>query len=187
MGQGEVADRRIGRQSTCGSDAGVYGFARLYQRERPRLMRFFLRNLGNQADADDLSQEALARFFKAAPAELATPEAYLTRIATNLLHDHAERGSTRLAQRSTVIEDAIEAPSSADPFREVQARQELERWGSILQQLKPRTLQIFLLNRVEGYSYRQIAADLALPHWVVQKHMAKAIRHLAAHQEADDD
>lgn len=187
MGQGKVADRRIGQQTASNQDTDGFGFTKLYRQERPRLMRFFLRKLGSQADADDLSQEVLARFCRAAPAELATPEAYLTRIATNLLRDHVERGSTRLAQRTTVIEAGLNAASDADPFREVQSRQELERWSAVLQQLKPKTLEIFVLNRVEGYSYRQIATDLALPLWMVQKHMAKAIRHLAAHQEAEDE
>jgi len=187
MGQGEVADHRIGRQSTSDNEGDSFGFAMLYRQERPRLMRFFLRKLGNQADADDLSQETLVRFFKAAPAELVTPQAYLTRIATNLLHDHAERGSTRLAQRTTVIEDALDAIGGADPFREVDARQELVRWNEVLKELMPKTLEIFLLNRVEGYSYRQIATDLGVPLWIVQKHMARAIRHLAAHQEPTDD
>lgn len=186
MGQGEVADRRIGQQSSSDREADGFCFTALYRQERPRLMRFFLRKLGNQADADDLSQETLARFFRAAPTELATPQAYLTRIATNLLHDHVERGSTRLAKRTTVIDDALDAAGSTDPFREVEARQELGRWNEILKQLKPKTLEIFLLNRVEGYSYRQIATDLGVPLWIVQKHMARAIRHLAAHQEAGD-
>lgn len=187
MGQGDRADRRIGFSSTSDKRADGLVFAAFYQRERPRLMRFFLRNLGSEADADDLSQETLARFATAAPAQLVTPQAYLTRIATNLLKDHAERGSTRISARSTLLDEVLDAASGVDAHRQVQSRQELAKWTRILEELNPRTLEILLLNRVEGYSYRQIASDLGEPLWVVQKHMLKAIKHIAAHRETDHD
>jgi RNA polymerase sigma factor (sigma-70 family) len=163
-------------------------FPALYARERPRLLRYFLRVLGNRADADDLANEAMTRYLGATPtASIATPRAYLTRIATNLLRDRAERGSTRLAQMSGPLDEGLGYSNGVDPHREVEGRQELERWKAILRQLPPRTLEIFLLNRVEGISYREIAADLNLPLWVIQKHMLKAIRHIASHQDDGRD
>lgn len=188
MGQGESEGRKTDLLMTDSGSADRIGFADFYRQEKPRLVRFFNRQLGNQADADDLSQETLARFVKVAPLPaLSSPRAYLTRIATNLLRDHAARGSTRLSQRSTALDEGLHTPAAIDPYQEVQSRQELARWTEILQRLKPRTLEIFLLNRVEGYSYRQIAIDLGVPLWVVQKHMLKALRHIAAHRDADND
>ncbi|UXC92972.1 MULTISPECIES: RNA polymerase sigma factor [Sphingobium] len=159
----------------------IQGFANLYLREKPRLLRYFLQKLGNRADADEMTQEVMTRFLGATPAvAVATPRAYITRIATNMLRDRAERGSTRLSQLSVPLDEGLHKSNGMDPHREVEARQEVQRWRAILQQLPPRTLDIFLLNRVEGYSYREIATDLRLPLWMVQKHMLKAIRHIAA-------
>ncbi|MBG6120174.1 MULTISPECIES: RNA polymerase sigma factor [unclassified Sphingobium] len=188
MGQGEREGRRIDLQITSKDSGERFSFSDFYRREKPRLLRFFNRQLGNTADADDLSQETLTRFVRAAPhPDLVSPRAYLTRIATNLLRNHAARGSTRMSRRSTELDDGVHGVSRIDPHRELQARQELAHWTAILQQLPPRTLEIFLLNRVEGFSYRQIATDLEEPLWVIQKHMLKAIRLITAHKEADND
>ncbi|MBF7015092.1 RNA polymerase sigma factor (plasmid) [Novosphingobium resinovorum] len=161
-------------------------FAAFYRREQPRLLRFFLRNLGNQADADELSQETLSRFATASQTTIDVPQAYLTRIATNLLRDHTQRGSTRLARASTSLDEGLDAPVGLDPFREVQSRRDLARWQGILSQLHPATLEIFMLNRVEGYSYREIAEAHSLPLWKVQKHMLKAIRLIDANRAAEE-
>lgn len=188
MGQGRSEGRRIDLQIVSNDNGERFSFTDFYRRERPRLMRFFTRQLGNPADADEFSQETLARFVRTAPhPALGSPRAYLTRIATNLLRDHAERGSTRLARQSTQLEDGYHAISTDDPHLDLHSRQELARWTAILQQLPARTLEIFLLNRLEGCSYRQIASDLGVPHWVVQKHMLKAIKLITHHRSADDD
>jgi RNA polymerase sigma factor (sigma-70 family) len=174
----------LGQEAPAGDRADT--FQAIYRDERPRLLRYFLYKLGNRADADDLANETMTRYLGAAPtASITTPRAYLTRIATNLLRDRAERGSTKLAQLSVPLDEGLNRAAGLDPHREVESRQELERWKAILLQLPARTLEIFLLNRVEGISYREIAAELGLPLWMIQKHMLKAIRHIAAHQDHD--
>ncbi|ATI80835.1 RNA polymerase sigma factor [Sphingobium yanoikuyae] len=176
-----------GTKARSGEDTQAR-FAELYRKEKPRLLRYFQRKLGNRSDADDMAQETMARYFRAAPKDqLVTPQAYLTRIATNMLQDRAERGSTRLALHSTTLDEGLTASDGIDPHRDLAARQELARWRAILAQLPRDTLDIFSLNRIEGYSYREIAADKNLPLWVVQKHMLKAIRHIAANQDESHD
>ncbi|SEK05530.1 RNA polymerase sigma-70 factor, ECF subfamily [Sphingobium sp. AP50] len=163
-------------------------FILLYRKEKPRLLRFFLRRLRNQADADEMAQEVLARYFKAASnLEVATPEAYLTRIATNMLRDRAELGATRLALRSVPLDEALLLTDQIDPYREASAREDVARWESLLRGLPRETVDIFLLNRLEGYSYREIGFNKRLPLWIVQKQMLKAMRFVAANLEADDE
>lgn len=169
-------------------DEAASRFADLYRREKPRLMRFFARKLGSRMEADDMAQETLARFFRSAPHDqLASPEAYLTRIATNMLQDRAQHGATRLVLHSVPLDSDLALTDGVDPHRKVAAQLELARWQSILAQLAPLTLEIFSLNRIEGYSYREIAADKGLPLWVVQKHMLKAIRLIAANRDNEHE
>lgn len=176
------------RHSSKATDGADSDFRTFYRREKPRLLRYFLIKLGNRADADELAHETLTRFLSAAPATaIATPGAYLTRIATNLLRDRAERGSTKLAHVSVPLDEGVSRATGVDPHRDVEARQELERWKAILLHLPARTLDIFLLNRVEGLSYREIAETMRLPLWMVQKQMLKAIRHIAAHRDEEHD
>ena len=105
----------------------------------------------------------------------------------NLLRDFVERGSTLLSKRTKPLDDGLYAIAPSDTHRELQAKQDLARWTLILNQLPSQTLDIFLRNRVEGQTYVAIAAELDLPLWVVQKQMLKAIRHVTAYREANDD
>ena len=186
MSQGGNEDRLRDPVMIKDSGSNRFSFPEFYTREKPRLMRFFARQLGNQADADELAQESFTRFVRAAQA-LASPQAYLTRIATNLLRDFVERGSTLLSKRTKPLDDGLHAIAPSDTHRELQAKQDLARWTLILNQIPPQTLDIFLRNRVEGQTYVDIAAELDLPLWVVQKQMLKAIRHVTAYREANDD
>ena len=188
MSQGRSEDRLCEPLMIQDSGSEPFRFPEFYRREKPRLMRFFTRQLGNQADADELAQETFTRFVRAAPVQaLESPQAFLTRIATNLLRDFIKRGSTLLSKRSTLLDDDLDLIAASDTHRETQARQDLARWELILNQLKPDTLDIFLRNRVEGQTYVEIAAELDLPLWMVQKHMLRAIKHVIAHREANDD
>ncbi|MBJ7439939.1 MAG: sigma-70 family RNA polymerase sigma factor [Sphingopyxis sp.] len=188
MSQGRSEDRLCDPVMTRDPGSNRFSFPEFYAREKPRLMRFFTRQLGNQADADELAQESFTRFVRAAPAQaLASPQAYLTRIATNLLRDFVERGSTLLSKRTKPLDDGLHAIAPSNTYRELQAKQDLAHWTLILNQLPPQTLDIFLRNRIEGQTYVAIAAELDLPLWVVQKQMLKAIRHVTAYREANDD
>lgn len=188
MSQGRSEDRLCDPIRVSDSGAEAFRFPDFYRKEKPRLVRFFTRQLGNQADADELAQETFTRFVRTAPVQaLASPHAYLTRIATNLLRNFVARSSTRLSRRSTLIDDGPDLVSPSDTHRETQARQDLARWKLILDQLKPETLDIFLRNRVDGQTYVEIAEELGVPLWVVQKQMLKAIKHVVAHREANDD
>ncbi|WP_150295643.1 RNA polymerase sigma factor [Sphingobium estronivorans] len=94
----------------------THDFAVVYQREKPRLLRYFLQKLGNRADADEMAQEVMTRFLGASPAiAVATPRAYITRIATNMLRDRAERGSTRLSQLSVSLDEGLHKSNGIDP------------------------------------------------------------------------
>lgn len=58
------------------------------------------------------------------------------------------------------------------------ARHRLERMRGGVEQLSPRTRQIFLMHRLDGRKYREIAEDLGISQSAVEKHIAKAMLHL---------
>ena len=148
-------------------------------------MRFFRRRLGSYEEADDLAHETLSRYLRAAPAtQIATPQAYLRRIATNLLRDRAERASTRLSELSVPLMEGLDHPTEYDQHRQLEGRQELDHYTSILRQLKPKTLEIFLLSRVDGFTYKEIAAKVGMSVWGVKRQMLKAIAHIDQHRKA---
>jgi RNA polymerase sigma-70 factor (ECF subfamily) len=156
-----------------------HDFSSIYRAEAPWLVRFLRRRLGNAEDAKDLAQDAMLKYLRVAPhSRIATPRAYLRRIATNLLRDRFEHSSTRLAEKSGPLLEGLDFPSDIDVHRDVAGREELAEWEAILSQLPPRTLEIFLLARVDGFKYREIAQRLGITSFAVNKQMVKAIAYI---------
>jgi RNA polymerase sigma-70 factor (ECF subfamily) len=165
--------------SAADAEPDEQDFTRIYRSEAPWLVRFFRNRLGNVEDAKDLTQEAMLRYFRAAPATtIGTPQAYLRRIATNLLRDRFDLGSAKLAAKSGPLLEGLDIAADIDIHREVASREELAQWHAILSQLPPRTLEIFLLNRVDGLKYREVAERLGISFSAVNKHMVRAIAHI---------
>jgi DNA-directed RNA polymerase specialized sigma24 family protein len=90
----------------------------LYQTQAPRLLRYFARRADSQ-DAGDLVQESFARLADASAATNRTieqPEAYLNRIATNLLRNRAKTALQRsLARPAQPSANRPDATQSEDP------------------------------------------------------------------------
>ncbi|WP_157215276.1 RNA polymerase sigma factor [Flavisphingomonas formosensis] len=149
----------------------------LYQTQAPKLLRYFARRADRQ-DANDLMQESFARFVDATAADrvIEQPEAYLNRIATNLLRDRAKTALQRsLARHVPADEETLAGP---DIVAGLEARDLLNRIQNALMRLGPKTREIFLAHRVDGFSYSDIAKRTGLSVKGVEWHMTKAITHL---------
>ena len=150
---------------------------------RPMLIRYFRRHLGNGADADaeDLAQEALMRLVRS-PTQVDHAEAYVVRIAANLLRDRFRRERSHHTGLHDPLDDSLhELPSEEPGTDDVYAsRERLERLLSALDELSPRCRQVFLLQRYEGMTYTAIARQLQVSVSAVEKHMMRALLHLQA-------
>jgi len=150
----------------------------LYSTQAPRLHRFFARCSGRQ-DAGDLVQESFARLAAADAARgntIEQPEAYLHRIATNVLRNRAKIALQRsIRQHVPAEEERLVGP---DLISALEARDLLNRLQTSLMRLKPGTREIFLAHRVDGLSYKEIAENRGLSEKGVEWHMRKAIAHL---------
>lgn len=138
-------------------------------------LRRLLRSRGRTIDdTDDLIQEAFLRLqLYCRTHTVEKTEAFLVRTALNLSADLAKR------ERMRAIEPgALEALEFVDPSPtpdEVYARQKrLLHWKAGLNALSPRRREVFLLNRLEGYTFPQIAEKLGVTLSMVEKHAAKA-------------
>jgi RNA polymerase sigma factor (sigma-70 family) len=129
-------------------------------------------------DTDDLIQEAFLRLeLYCRDHQVQQPEAFLVRTALNLSVD--ER---RSAHARRIVAERVETLALIDPRPtpdEVLATQQrLQRMKRGLQTLSPRVREVFLMNRLEGYSYGQIAERLDISESAVEKHIAKASQFL---------
>lgn len=151
----------------------------LYRAHHDGLLRF-IRRRGQGERARDVVQRVfcrLAGLSEQERQEIAAPAAYLRRAADNMLRDDARQEERRSAVFHLGEDDV--ALRSGDQWAALEARDRLRRLEAALLRLKPRTREIFLAHRIDGYSYAEIAARTGLSIKTVEMHMTRAIAYLA--------
>lgn len=147
---------------------------------RPALVKYFLRKCGVAAEAEDLAHDVLERALARAHWESAEQaKSYIFRIAVNRWHDRNRRGLTR----GTVVEWDDSAPFAhaevTSPERVLGSVQELNAVIGALQELGERTRDVFMLFRLEHLKQGEIAELFGISVSAVEKHVSKAVAHLA--------
>lgn len=152
-----------------------HALADRYRDHRPRLLGW-LRRRTDPDRAEDMVQQIFVRLAQSdMPASIITaPHSYFRRAATNALCDDARR-TGRHPER---IGDPDDHPAPTDPVAVLEARDMLNRIEAAMLRLKPRTREIFLAHRIDGYSYAEIAARTGLTVKGVEKQMSRAIAQL---------
>lgn len=150
----------------------------LGRRWRPVLLAYFLRRVRDHAEAEDLTQELIAKLLGHSGDDFASPEAYIFQMASNLLADRARRMKVRMQYRDLVgrAEDAGIDP--IDPFRIAAGRSELTVLEAALASLPERTRTIFILYRLENLAQERIAESFGISVSAVKKHVARAMAFL---------
>ncbi len=106
------------------------------------------------------------------------PSAFLVRVAVNQMIDEYRRDQGRTdPQASERLFDLQDLQPPQDEV--IAARQRLAHAQRGIAALTPRTREIFLMHRLEGMKYREIAAQLQISTSAVEKHIAKAALFLA--------
>ena len=147
----------------------------LYREESPRLLRLLARKAGPD-QARDLVNEIfcrMARLGAGAGLRIDRPQAYLSRMATNLLRDEAKRASRQTSAHHLPADETLLA--ALDQQRLLESRDMLTRVEVAMLKLRPRTREIFMAHRIDGLSYAEIAQRTGLTVKGVEKQMSKAI------------
>ncbi|MBW8812630.1 MAG: sigma-70 family RNA polymerase sigma factor [Caulobacterales bacterium] len=137
------------------------------------------------ADAEDLLQAAFVRmqeYARRQPVE--NPAGFLVRTAVNLSIDAARQQASRgeLLMAASDLGEVVDDQPLQDEV--LQVRKRLEDVKRALAELSPRTRDIFLMHRIDGLKYREIAEREGVTVSAVEKHIAKAVLHLS--QMADE-
>lgn len=156
-----------------GESAGREDFLRVFLSQRPRMEALVRRRVGCRATAADLVQELFLRFWKRPQEPVEEMGTYLLRSARNLAIDHLRGEDSRGRTLSVLLPDEDAAQPS--PEQAVQAGAELERVERALRALPERTRHVFLLSRVHGRTYGEIAEAMGVTRSAVEKHMMRAL------------
>jgi RNA polymerase sigma factor (sigma-70 family) len=143
------------------------------------LRQFLRRSLRDRSNIDDLVQEVYVRVCEAANDQIPQPvRPFVFTIARNLLVDRVRREqvvSIEAVEDLEALNAAIDMPG---PEQSVIAREELRRLQAALDRLPPRAREALLLRKVEGLSWREIAARMGITEGTVNQHLKSAIRSL---------
>ena len=165
--------------------------ARLDARFRGPLMVYFLRRRFSRTEAEDLTQEVfvrmLARDSQVPPENV---DVYIFQIAANLLRDRARRGVSHRADGHTSLDAPAEVTANGldrhpdlvedrGPERVLLAQESLTLALRALEELGERTKAIYILHRLEKMRHKEIAELLGLSVSAVEKHVVRAVAHLA--------
>lgn len=147
--------------------------AQLFAGHRDRLEVFLRARLSNPEDAAELAQEAYLRMLRVKRADfIRHPQAYLYRIALNLVHElHTAK---RVSFDPDIEVDQLESPDPS-PFDLAVLdgrRQMVER---ALEELAPKCRTALLLRLHEGLTQEEIATRMNLSRQMVQKYLAAGL------------
>lgn len=145
----------------------------LYNSERSRLERMVVRKVGS-GNAADVVQDVFTRIWEKTREHVVLTPSYLSRCASNAAIDRL-----RIEKRHQTLADKITpeqyAAPVATPHQIVEAKDGIRHLDDIIRGLPERTRHVFLMNRVHGCTYEEIAATLGLSYIMVEREMAKAL------------
>ena len=154
--------------------------------QRP-LMSFFLRRIRDRNQAADFTQEVLLRVIRASQTEsIERADSFVFKVAMNVLRDSHRRtrrnGNAILVPLRDVLSDDVNPQLVEDisPERVLLGRDSLAEALRALDELGERTRNIFILFRLENMKQKDIAAYYGIAQSTVEKHVVKAVLHLAA-------
>ncbi|WP_158985345.1 RNA polymerase sigma factor [Lysobacter panacisoli] len=157
------------------------GFEAFVRDHRGMLVAYLGRRIGED-DAQDIAQETMVRLmrYRAQPVEQLRPLMY--RIAINVIHDRGRRDATRQVFAHVSLDQDFVGLASLEPAHDqrIEHEQELALARAAILKLPERCRQVYLLNRIEGMSYSQIAQHCGISVKAVEKHIGKALGILRA-------
>lgn len=167
-----------GERIPAGDARDAQAFETLLTEFRPALIRFFSRRVHAQHEIEDLVHDVLVRLVRnRAFADFEGARGYVFQTANSVLVDHIRRRAGR-PQSGDVFDPDSHAGEDFAPDRVLEGKQELARATAVLLELPERTRTVFVLRRIEGMRFNDIAERLGISVSAVEKHMQRAMARL---------
>ncbi len=155
--KGQTPDEATLVQKAIGHDASAFG--RLYDMHIDRVYRHIYYRVGNQADAEDLTQQVFLKAWQAIGRykKMASPFiAWLMTISHNLVVDLYRTGKDRAYLEADLLAD----DSTLRPEQVTEAGFQQQRLRRAVLQLSGNEQQVVILRFMEGFEFAEIASLL---------------------------
>lgn len=149
-----------------------------YLENEGALKRFLARFLGRVLSRDmldDLAQETFLRAYAAEAIEdITAPRAFLFKVARNLvLNERAKLSNATTDALEDFADTAVlEDNSRSSVDDQIAARQQARALAAAIADLPPQCARVFVLRKVHGLSYQEIAQRLNISVSTAEKHVA---------------
>ncbi|MQM24821.1 RNA polymerase sigma-70 factor [Glycomyces albidus] len=153
-----------------------------FEAARPRLEAIAYRLLGSAAEAEDAVQEAFLRWQAADTAAIEVPEAWLTKVLTNLCLNQL---TSARARRETYVGEWLPEPLlGGDPMlgpADTAEQRESVSYAvlTLMERLSPNERAVYVLREAFDYPHREIAEILDISEAASQQIFHRAKRHIA--------
>lgn len=147
----------------------------LYEKHRPCLINSIARLTGCRETAAELAQEAYVRLLVQPDGTgIARPEAYLFRIGRNLAIDHQRHPSSKADFLPLDEELPCTLPQ---PDELAFLRQQCNNLLDAIFSMPASNRDVFLLRKIDGLDYGEIASRLVISEKTVQRRLVQAMLH----------
>ncbi|MFF5263515.1 sigma-70 family RNA polymerase sigma factor [Actinomadura viridis] len=156
---------------------------RRFEAGRNRLASLAYRLLGSAADAEDAVQDAFLCWQAADRQRIEVPEAWLTRVVTNLCLDRLRSAQAR-RERSAgawLPEPLLEGDPMLGPADTFEQRESVSLAVlTLMERLSPLERAVYVLREAFSYSHAEIAEILDITKSASQQHLHRARRRITA-------
>lgn len=154
-----------------------------FEASRDRLASLAYRLLGSAADAEDAVQDAFLRWQAADRQRIEVPEAWLTKVVTNLCLDRLRSAQAR-RERSVgawLPEPLLDGDPMLGPADTLEQRESVSLAVlTLLERLSPHERAVYLLREAFSYGHAEIAEILGITESASQQHLHRARRRVTA-------
>jgi RNA polymerase sigma-70 factor, ECF subfamily len=153
----------------------------LFELYYDRIARYIASRVGNRDTAEDMAGDVFVRAVESYGSykDRGLPiQAWLFRIAHNLVIDHYRRSAKR---RSIPIEDAGELRGSSDPFAEVDIKLSMERVAEVMQLLNTGQQEVISLRLIGGLTAEEAGNIMGRTPGAIRELQRTALKALRGH------
>lgn len=130
-------------------------------------------------EIEDVVQETYVRVCQSQnPDEIRSPRSFMYRTARNIALNYVTKAESRLVDSLDAAYDAGSwgvADPKSDTFNRVSSQEEFSFFCDAVRSLPIQCRRAFVLKKVYGHSYKEIAEILQISEKTVEKHIAKGI------------
>jgi RNA polymerase sigma-70 factor (ECF subfamily) len=161
-----------------------------FEASRNRLASLAYRLLGSATDAEDVVQDAFLRWQAADRQRIKAPEAWLTKVVTNLCLDRLRSAQARRERTvgAWLPEPLLDGDPMLGPADTFEQRESVSLAVlTLMERLSPLERAVYLLREAFAYSHAEIADILDITESASQQHLHRARRRITtAHRRGGE-